>query len=126
MARVTRGFKGRRRHKKWLKLAKGAQGRRRTIYKSAKATAEKGLQHAYVARKLNKREYRSLWIQRINAAARQHGLSYSRFIAGLKAANVEMDRKELADVAVHDPKAWGDLVELAKQSLPSHVTRVVA
>jgi len=126
MARATRGFKGRRRHKKWLKLAKGAFGRRKTIYKSARATAEKGLQHAYVARRLNKREYRSLWIQRINAAARLHGISYSRFIAGLKAANVEMDRKELADVAVSDPKAWSDLVELAKKSLPDHVTRVVA
>lgn len=126
MARVTRGFKGRRRHKKWLKLAKGAHGRRKTIYKSARATAEKGLQHAYVARRLNKRDYRSLWIQRINAAARQHGLSYSRFIAGLKAAQVEVDRKALADVAVHDPKAWADLVELAKANIPAHVTRVVS
>ncbi len=117
MARATRGVKGRRRHKKWLKLAKGAVGRRGTIYKAAKATAEKGLQHAYVARKLNKREYRSLWIQRINAASREHGLSYSRLIAGLKASSIEVDRKMLADLAVSDPQGWADMVALAKQSL---------
>jgi large subunit ribosomal protein L20 len=115
MARATRGVKGRRRHKKWLKLAKGSFGRRKTIYKAARATAEKGLQHAYVARKLNKRNYRALWIQRINAAAREHGLSYSRFMHGLKTHEVDLDRKVLADLAVHDPKAWAELVELAKQ-----------
>mgnify|MGYP001116719630 CR=1 FL=1 len=114
MARATRGVKGRRRHKKWLKLAKGAQGRRKTIYKAARATAEKGLQHAYVSRKLNKRNYRALWIQRINAAAREHGLTYSTFMHGLKQREVELDRKALADIAVHDPKGWADLVALAK------------
>ena len=106
MARATRGVKGRRRHKKWLKLAKGAFGRRSKIIKSAKATAEKGLQHAYVSRKLNKRNYRRLWIQRINAAVRPHGMSYSQFIAALNKANVELDRKVLADIAVHDPKTF--------------------
>ncbi|MEM1024443.1 MAG: 50S ribosomal protein L20 [Myxococcota bacterium] len=116
MARATRGFKGRRRHKKWLKLAKGAQGRRKNIIKAAKATAEKGLQHAYVARKLNKRNYRALWIQRINAAAREHGLSYSTFMYGLKKSEVELDRKALADIATSDPKAWGELVTLAKNA----------
>lgn len=115
MARATRGVKGRRRHKKWLKLAKGAFGRRSTIYKAAKATAEKGLQYQYVSRKLTKREYRSLWIQRINAAAREHGLTYSRFMAGLKRADIDMDRKVLADLAIHDPDGWTRVVEVAKQ-----------
>ncbi|MEQ8276125.1 MAG: 50S ribosomal protein L20 [Deltaproteobacteria bacterium] len=113
MARATRGVKGRRRHKKWLKLAKGAFGRRSTIIKSAKATAEKGLQHAYVARRLNKRNYRRLWIVRINAAVRQHGSTYSRFMAGLKKHNIEIDRKILADLAVSDPKAIAALVTQA-------------
>ena len=117
MARATRGVKGRRRHKKWLKLAKGAFGRRSTIIKAAKATAEKGLQHAYVARKLKKRSYRALWIQRINAAARQNGLSYSRLMAGLRRRDVAIDRKVLADLAVHDPRVMTDLVHLAKDAL---------
>lgn len=114
MARATRGVKGRRRHKKWLKLAKGAFGRRSKIIKSAKATAEKGLQHAYVARKLNKRNYRRLWIQRINAAVRMHGMSYSQFIAGLKRAEIDLDRKILADIAVHDPKTMATLCARAQ------------
>ncbi len=113
MARVTRGVKGRRRHKKWLKLAKGAVGRRSKIYKAAKATAEKGLQHAYIHRKHKKREYRALWIVRINAAARMHGSTYSRLMAGLKAKNVEIDRKILADIAVNDPKAMADVIAMA-------------
>lgn len=114
MARATRGVKGRRRHKKWLKLAKGAQGRRSTIYKAAKATAEKGLQNAYVDRRLMKRNYRSLWIVRINAAVRSHGLSYSSFMGGLKRNEIEIDRKVLADLAVNDPAAIEKLVEIAK------------
>lgn len=114
MARATRGVKGRRRHKKWLKLAKGAFGRRSKIIKSAKATAEKGLQYAYVARKLNKRNYRRLWIQRINAAVRTHGMSYSQFIAGLKRAEIDLDRKILADIAVHDPKTMATLCARAQ------------
>ena len=113
MARATRGTKGRRRHKKWLKLAKGSFGRRSTIFKAAKATAEKALRHAYKHRKERKREYRRLWIVRINAAVRQHNLSYSKFMAGLKRANVDIDRKMLADIAVNDPKTMADLVALA-------------
>lgn len=114
MARAKRGVKGRRRHKKWLKLAKGAFGRRSKIIKSAKATAEKGLQYAYVARKLNKRNYRRLWIQRINAAVRMHGLTYSRFMAGMKKANVEIDRKILADIAINDPQSMAALCAQAQ------------
>lgn len=116
MARVTRGFTGRRRHKKWLKLAKGAFGRRSKIIKSAKATAEKGLQYAYVSRKLKKRQYRALWIVRINAAARQNGLSYSRLMAGLRQKNVEIDRKMLADLAVNDPKVMTELCAIANEA----------
>lgn len=116
MARATRGVKGRRRHKKWLKLAKGAFGRRSKIIKSAIATAEKGLQHAYISRKLRKRQYRALWIVRINAAARQNGLSYSRLMAGLRRAEVEIDRKMLAYLAVHDPKAMSDVCNIAKEA----------
>ncbi|MBK8013150.1 MAG: 50S ribosomal protein L20 [Deltaproteobacteria bacterium] len=113
MARARRGVKGRRRHKKWLKLARGAFGRRSKTYRAARTTAEKGLQHAYVARKLLKRDYRRLWIARINAAVRQHGLSYSRFIAALKNRGIELDRKILADVAATDPKTMADIVATA-------------
>lgn len=116
MARATRGVKGRRRHKKWLKLAKGAFGRRSKIIKAAKATAEKGLQHAYVSRKLKKRQYRALWIVRINAAARANGLSYSRLIAGLRRADVAIDRKMLAYLSVHDPKVMTDICNVAKEA----------
>lgn len=114
MARATRGVKGRRRHKKWLKLAKGAFGRRSKIIKAAKATVEKGLRHAYVDRKLKKRNYRALWIVRINAAARMNGTSYSRMMSGLRKKNVEIDRKMLAYLAVHDPKVFTEIVETAK------------
>ena len=114
MARATRGVKGRRRHKKWLKRARGAFGRRSKIYKSARATAEKGLQHAYVARRLNKRNYRRLWIVRINAAVRSHGLSYARFMGGLKKAGIALDRKVLADLAIHDPESFSALVDQAR------------
>ena len=114
MARATRGVKGRRRHKKWLKLAKGNVGRRSTIYKAAVETVQKGLVYAYRDRKVKKREYRRLWIARINAAARQHGINYSRFMNGLKKAGIDLDRKILADLAVHDADAFGKLVEQAK------------
>lgn len=113
MARAKRGVKGRRRHKKWLKLAKGAFGRRSKIIKAAKATVEKGLRHAYRDRRLVKRTYRRMWIARINAAARTHGVSYSRLMAGLKRQNVELDRKILADLAVNDPKSFADVVAYA-------------
>jgi len=114
MARAARGVKLRRRHKKWLKLAKGAFGRRKNTIRMAKTTVEKALRHAYRDRKKTKRNYRSLWIVRINAAVRQHGLSYSRFIAGLKRHAVEVDRKIMADIAISDPQGFSDLVSVAK------------
>jgi large subunit ribosomal protein L20 len=114
MARAKRGVKGRRRHKKWLKLAKGNTGRRKNIYKAAVETVQKGLEYAYVSRKLKKRQYRALWIQRINAAVRSHGLSYSKFIAGLKKANIELDRKILADLAINDAATFGKIVDAAR------------
>jgi large subunit ribosomal protein L20 len=113
MPRVKRGTKTRRRHKKLLKLAKGNVGGRRRGYRQARETVEKGLVYAYRDRKVRKRDFRSLWIVRINAAARLHGLSYSRLIEGLKNAGVDLDRKVLADLAVRDPGAFGDLARIA-------------
>jgi large subunit ribosomal protein L20 len=113
MPRVKRGTKTRRRHKKVLKLAKGNVGGRRRGYRQARTTVEKGLTYAYRDRKVRKRDFRGLWIVRINAAARLHGLSYSRLIAGLKKAGVDLDRKILADLAVRDPAAFGDLARIA-------------
>jgi len=103
--------------KKILDMAKGNFGRRKNVFTVAKNTVEKGLQHAYDGRKLKKREFRSLWIQRINAACRENDLSYSRFIAGLNAAGIEVDRKILAELAVSDPAAFGRLVTAAKGAL---------
>jgi len=113
MPRVKRGTKARRRHKKVLKLAKGSVGGRRRGYRQGRETVEKGLTYAYRDRKVRKRDFRGLWIVRINAAARLHGLSYSRFLAGLKKAGVDLDRKVLADLAVRDPAAFGDLARIA-------------
>jgi large subunit ribosomal protein L20 len=113
MPRVKRGTKTRRRHKKVLKLAKGNVGGRRRGYRQARATVEKGLTYAYRDRKVRKRDFRSLWIVRINAAAHLHGLSYSRLVAGLKKAGIDLDRKILADLAVRDPAAFGDLARIA-------------
>jgi large subunit ribosomal protein L20 len=113
MPRVKRGTKGRQRHKKLLKLAKGNVGGRRKGYRQARSTVEKGLTYAYRDRKVRKRDFRGLWIVRINAAARTHGVTYSRLIAGLKKAGVDLDRKVLADLAVRDPAAFGDLARLA-------------
>lgn len=113
MPRVKRGTKTRRRHKKVLKLAKGNVGGRRRGYRQARETVEKGLVYAYRDRKVRKRDFRSLWIVRINAAARLHGLSYSRLMEGLKKAGVDLDRKVLADLAVRDPGAFGDLARIA-------------
>ncbi len=113
MPRVKRGTKGRQRHKKLLKLAKGNVGGRRKGYRQARSTVEKGLTYAYRDRKVRKREFRGLWIIRINAAARTHGVTYSRLMAGLKKAGVDLDRKMLADLAVRDPAAFGDLTKLA-------------
>lgn len=113
MPRVKRGTKGRQRHKKLLKLAKGNVGGRRKGYRQARSTVEKGLTYAYRDRKVRKREFRGLWIIRINAAARTHGVTYSRLMAGLKKAGVDLDRKVLADLAIRDPGAFGDLAKLA-------------
>jgi large subunit ribosomal protein L20 len=114
MPRAKGGPKTRRRHKKTLKLAKGFVGGRRKTYRQARETVEKGLTYAYRDRKQKKRDIRGLWIIRINAAARSHGISYSRFTAGLKAAGVEVDRKMLAALAIDDPKAFGELVAVAR------------
>jgi large subunit ribosomal protein L20 len=113
MPRVKRGTKGRQRHKKLLKLAKGNVGGRRKGYRQARSTVEKGLTYAYRDRKVRKRDFRGLWIVRINAAARTHGVTYSRLMAALKKAGVDLDRKVLADLAVRDPAAFGDLARLA-------------
>lgn len=114
MARVKRGFKRRRRVKKWIKLAKGNFGRRKNVWKVAKETVQKGLEYSYRDRKWKKREYRGLWIQRINASVRSHGINYSRFMHGLKKHNIELDRKILADIAINDPQAMARIVEIAK------------
>jgi large subunit ribosomal protein L20 len=115
MPRAKRGFKARRRHKKILKLAKGFTGGRRRQYRQARETAERGLVYAYRDRKARKRDFRRLWITRINAAARLNGINYNQLIHGLGQANVEIDRKILAALAIDDPSAFTAVAELAKQ-----------
>jgi len=117
MARVKRGVTSHARHKKVLKLAKGSRGRSKNTIKVAMQRVDKDLQYAYRDRRVRKRNFRALWIQRINAAAREHGLTYSRFIAGVQAAGIEIDRKALADIAVHDIAAFGAIAEKAKAAL---------
>jgi large subunit ribosomal protein L20 len=117
MARVKRGVVAHRRHKKILSRAKGYYNARRKVFRVAKQAVTKALQYAYIGRKQKKRQFRALWIVRINAGARQFGLSYSRLMNGLKKAGIEVDRKVLADIAVHDIKAFGALAEKAKASL---------
>lgn len=114
MPRVKRGVTARRRKNRILKSAKGYFGARSNLIKTAREAVEKGWKYAYRDRKQRKRDFRSLWIARINAAARENGISYSRFMAGLREAGVEVDRKVLAELAISDPKAFGDLAELAK------------
>jgi len=114
MPRVKRGVASKRRHNRILNEAKGYYGGRKNLIKTAREAVEKGWKYAYRDRKQKKRVFRALWITRINAAAREHDLSYSRFMNGLKQAGVEMDRKVLAQLAVSDPKAFGALAELAK------------
>ena len=114
MPRVKRGVTTKRRHKRYLKAAKGYVGARNRLLKVAREAVEKGRKYAYRDRKQRKRQFRALWIVRINAAAREHGLSYSRLIHGLDCAGVEIDRKVLADLAVSDPRAFGALAELAR------------
>jgi large subunit ribosomal protein L20 len=117
MARVKRGVTARARHKKLLSRAKGYYNARRKVYRVAKQAVTKALQYAYIGRKQKKRQFRALWIVRINAAARQFGLSYSRLMDGLGKAGITIDRKVLADIAVHDIKAFGALAEKAKAGL---------
>src|SRR5690606_34767678 len=117
MARAKGGVVTRRRHKKILKLAKGYWGRKSKLFRPANQQVMKSLMYAYRDRRVRKREFRKLWITRINAAARQHGLSYSRFVSGLKKAGVEINRKMLADLAVRDQEAFHQLVALAKENL---------
>jgi large subunit ribosomal protein L20 len=117
MPRVKRGVVARRRHKKILKQAKGYYGARSRVFRVAKQAVIKAGQYAYRDRRQRKRQFRALWIARINAASRANGLSYSRLIAGLKKANIELDRKVLSDLAVHDKVAFGTLVESAKTAL---------
>jgi large subunit ribosomal protein L20 len=114
MPRVKRGVAAHRRHKRILKEAKGYFGTRHSLIKTAREAVEKGWKYAYRDRKQRKREFRSLWIARINAAAREHDLSYSRFVHGLAQAGVEIDRKNLAHLAVTDPDAFAELAKLAK------------
>ena len=117
MARVKRGVQARRRHKKILKQAKGYYHARRKVFRVAKQAVTKALQYAYIGRKQKKRNFRSLWITRINAAARINGLSYSRFMNGLMKAGITLDRKVLADIAVHDAQGFAALAEKAKSAL---------
>ena len=119
MSRAGRTVHSRRRHKRVLKAAKGFFGGRRKLFTVAKHAVDKGQEYAYRDRRARKREFRRLWIVRINAAARQHDLSYSRFVAGLKAAGVELDRSVLADLAVNDPPAFAELASVAKEHLGS-------
>jgi large subunit ribosomal protein L20 len=116
MPRVKKAVKSRERRKKILSQAKGFRGGRSRLLRSASETVDRALKFAYRDRKVRKRDFRSLWIMRINAAAREHGLSYSRFISGLKAARVELDRKALANLAMTDPSAFAKLVEVARQA----------
>lgn len=116
MARVSRGTTAHARHKKVLKAAKGYYGRRKNTIRVAKQAVDKARQYAYRDRRVRKREFRALWIQRINAAARVHGLTYSQLMGGLGKAGIEVDRKMLADLAVHQPAAFAALVEQSKQA----------
>ena len=117
MARVKRGVTARARHKRVIHAAKGYYAARRKVYRVAKQAVTKAAQYAYIGRKQRKRQFRSLWIVRINAAARMYGLSYSRFMNGLLKANIKLDRKALADIAVHDIAAFGKIAEQAKSAL---------
>jgi len=117
MSRVKRGVTAHARHKKVLKAAEGYYGRRKNTIRIAKQAVEKAGQYAYRDRRVKKRNFRALWIQRINAAVRDHGLTYGRFIDGLSKAEIAVDRKVLSDLAIHEPAAFGVLVEKAKAAL---------
>jgi large subunit ribosomal protein L20 len=117
MARVKRGVTAHAKHKKVLKKAKGYYGSRKNTIRIAKQAVEKAGQYAYRDRKVRKRNFRSLWIQRINAGAREHGLTYARLMDGLNKSGIEVDRKVLSDLAIHEPEAFANLVGQAKEAL---------
>jgi len=119
MPRVKRGVTSHRRHKKILKLAKGYRGAKSRLFRVANQQVMKSGQYAYIHRKLKKRDFRKLWIARINAAARNNGTTYSRMVHGLKVAGVDINRKMLAELAITDPQGFTQLAELAKQSVSS-------
>jgi large subunit ribosomal protein L20 len=126
MPRAKRGNKRTERRKKILKLAKGYRGTKSKLYRSAKESVERGLNFAYTGRKLKKRDFRSLWIVRIGAAARLNGLNYSQFMHGLKVVGIELDRKVLADIAVHDAAAFTALAEQVKTALENQPQQAAA
>ena len=117
MARVKRGVVAHAKHKKILDMAKGYRGRNKNVFRVAVEKVEKALQYAYRDRRTKKRNFRSLWIQRINAATRLHDMTYSRFMSGLAKAGIELDRKVLADIAVKEPETFAKLVDQVKASL---------
>ena len=119
MARVKRGVTSHAKHKKVLDAAKGFHGRRKNTIRAAKAAVDKSMQYAYRDRKNRKRTFRALWIQRLNAAVRECGLTYSRFIDGLSKAGISVDRKVLSELAIHEPDAFKAIVEKAKGALPA-------
>jgi large subunit ribosomal protein L20 len=117
MARIKRGVTSKARHKKILKMAKGYRGRAKNCIRIAIERVEKALSYAYRDRRVKKRDFRSLWIQRINAAVREHGLVYSQFISGLKKAGIDLNRKMLSEIAIHNPKSFSKIIENAKKHL---------
>lgn len=117
MARVKKAINAKKRHKKILKLAKGFYGQKSKVFRAANPAVMRSLRSAFVGRKLKKREYRQMWIARINAAARMNGLSYSKLMNGLKVSGIEVNRKMLSELAIHDPKAFAQLADTAKKQL---------
>lgn len=117
MARVKRAINSRKNHKKVLKLAKGYYGGKSRLFKTANETVIRALRNSYVGRRLKKRDFRRLWIARINAATRMNDLSYSKFMNGIKLAGIDMNRKMLSEIAINDPKAFAELVEIAKKQI---------
>lgn len=117
MARIKRGVTAHARHKKIIDQAKGFRGRSKNVFRAAVERVEKSLQYAYRDRRVRKRNFRSLWIQRINAGAREHGLTYAQFMHGIKSAGIEMDRKVLSDLAIREPAAFKTLAEKAQSAL---------
>ena len=126
MARVKRAVNAQKKRRTTLERASGYRGQRSRLYRKAKEQVQHSMQYAYRDRRARKGDFRKLWIQRINAAARANGLTYNRFIQGLKAAEIEVDRRMLAELAVHDEAAFAGLVEIAKKALPADVNAPVA